>query len=133
MQPEYERLEMNCPLNGKICRDGARTDFENQKKPCRWWTHVAGKDPQSEKVVDHYDCAVAWLPVVGLEQSQMTRMGTATVQEFRNETNGGFARFNKAIEQAAIAFRAMAEAQEALVHGVPLPAIENKENNGHEN
>lgn len=137
MQPELTRVEMTCPLSATLCTDGVRDDFEPNKegkiKQCRLWTHVAGKDPQGEKVVDHYDCAWAWMPVVGLEQSQMTRHNTATMQEFRNETHEGLSNFNKAINQAALAFNAMAQAQQELISGVTLPAIENKENNGNEN
>lgn len=134
MQSEMTRYEMTCPLNGKLCKDGVRADFEDQKKQCRWWTHVAGKDPQSEKVIDHYDCAMAWVPVVVLESSQMTRHMTATTQEFRNETKEGFDNFKKAIGQAAGAFNRLAAATEGMLEAaVPLPAIENKENNGHEN
>jgi len=133
MQSETLRYEMTCPINGKICKGGVRSDFEDQKKQCRLWTNVAGKDPQSEKVLDFFDCSWAWMPVVGLEQSQMTRQNTATMQDFRNETHDGFAAFGTAIKQAALAFNNLVEAQQALIEGVPLPAIENKENNGHEN
>lgn len=133
MQPEYQRQKMNCPINGKACIDGVRSDFELKDKACRLWTHVAGKDPQSEKVIDHFDCAWAWMPVVGLEQSQMTRMGTATMQDFRNETNENMKGFAGAMGKAAYAIQELADTQKALIEGVPLPSIENKENNGHEN
>lgn len=135
MQSELTRLEMNCPMNGKACVDGVRSDFEANehgvKNKCRWWTHVTGKDPQSEKVIDHFDCAMAWMPVTTLEASQMTRQNTATMQEFRNETKTGLQNFNKAVSQAALAFNAMAESQRALIEGVELPdQLEHKNGDG---
>lgn len=137
MQPEMTRVEMACPLNGAICNDGFREDFKanekGNKKQCRWWTHVAGKDPQSEKVIDHYDCAMAWVPVVILEASQMTRHMTATTQEFRNETNENMKGFAGAMAKAAHALQDLSNVQRELLEAVPLPSIENKENNGHEN
>jgi hypothetical protein len=133
MQPESTRTEMTCPLNGKLCKEGIRSDFDSSTKPCRWWTHVAGKDPQSEKVIDHYDCAMAWVPVVVLESSQMTRHMTATTQEFRNETNENMKGFAGAMAKAAHAIQDLADTQREMIEAVPLPSLENKENNGHEN
>lgn len=125
MQPESSRVEMTCPFNGKICNEGIRSDFDANergiRKQCRLWTHVAGKDPQSEKVIDHYDCALAWGPVIGLEQSQMTRQNTATMQEFRNETHEGISSFNLKLKQVADALQMMARTQQELIEGVPLP------------
>jgi hypothetical protein len=115
MQPETTRIEMACPINGKICKSGVRSDFEDPRSTCRWWTHVAGKDPQSEKVIDHFDCAVAWVPVVVLEASQMTRQGTATMQEFRNETHESFSKFNATAGKAAAALSDMAKVQRKMI------------------
>ncbi len=78
-----------CPLNGKLCIDGTRQDFPvnevGGKVKCRWWQHLAGKDPQSEKVIDQYDCAVAWLPTVGIEGAQMSRQAGASIDKVGNE------------------------------------------------
>jgi hypothetical protein len=138
MQPEMTRVEMTCPLNGAICNEGLRDDFKPNekgiKKQCRWWTHIAGKDPQTEKQLDHYDCAMAWVPVVVLESSQMTRHMTATTQEFRNETHEGLAKFNQGLNKAAIALQQMADQQREMLEGVPLPdQLENKNGGGHDN
>lgn len=84
-----------CPLNGKACVDGVREDFPDIHAPngggvlgklkCRWWQHLVGKDPQSEKQIDNWDCAIAWLPVTTIETAQMTRQGTASVDKVANE------------------------------------------------
>jgi hypothetical protein len=71
------------------CIDGWRKDFGQDEKTgergkCVWWKHVTGKDPQSEKQLDLFDCAIAWMPVIGLENSQrIMHVGVAT-QEVRN-------------------------------------------------
>lgn len=52
---------------------------------CPLWVHVRGKHPQSEEPVDHWDCALAWTPVLLIENSQMQRQTGAAVESFRNE------------------------------------------------
>jgi hypothetical protein len=83
------KKEYACPLNGKLCVDGVREDFPTNsvggKVPCRWWQHVAGKDPQTEKVFDAFDCAVAWMPSIGIEGSQMSRQTASSVDKLANE------------------------------------------------
>lgn len=137
MQSEMVRYEMTCPYNGEICCDGVRDDFKPNdkgiKKQCRLWTSIKGKNPQGEDVIDFFDCAHAWVPVVTIEASQMTRQNTATMQEFRNETHEGLQKMGGALKSAAIAFNDMAQVQREMLEAVPLPSLENKENNGHEN
>lgn len=87
-----------CPLNGKLCVDGTREDFPKNEVgglvKCRWWQHLAGKDPQSEKMVDQYDCAIAWLPTVGIEGAQMSRQTGASVDKVSNEVRAVKANLN---------------------------------------
>jgi hypothetical protein len=52
---------------------------------CEWWTHVRGKHPQSEEILDQWGCAIAWLPMLMIENSQMQRQTGAAVESFRNE------------------------------------------------
>ncbi len=83
------KIAYACPLNGKLCIDGTREDFPTNdvggKVKCRWWQHLAGKDPQSEKIIDQFDCAIAWLPTVGIEGAQMSRQTGASVDKVANE------------------------------------------------
>jgi len=79
----------HCPLNGMSCVDGWRKDFgqdeiTGERGKCVWWKHVVGKDPQSEKQIDLFDCSMAWSPVIGLENSQRLMHVGVAIQEVRN-------------------------------------------------
>ena len=66
----------NCPLN----------NFEPCKElECPWFMKVVGKDPQSEKAIEDWGCAVTWIPVLTIENSQQQRQTGAAVESFRNE------------------------------------------------
>jgi hypothetical protein len=67
-----------CPFLNKDC-------IEDK---CMFWTKLIGEDPQTRQPYDQWSCAIAWLPVMLVENSQMTRQGTSTVQEFRSEVHG---------------------------------------------
>jgi hypothetical protein len=91
MQNTEERRIMVCPLDGSVCCDGRREDFpvSADKVPlvCRWWVHLYGKDPQTEKIMDQHDCAIAWLPVTTIETSQNVRQTAASVDKTANVLN----------------------------------------------
>ena len=66
----------NCPLhNFEPCK---QTD-------CAWFTQVRGHNPNTGAEVDEWACAVAWLPVLLIENSQQQRQTGAAVESFRNE------------------------------------------------
>lgn len=79
---------MSCPLNGKKCVKGKRSDFEvddvGEKVQCRMWTHVVGMDPQTGGHIDLWDCSLAWSPVLMVEQSNQIRQATASVDKTAN-------------------------------------------------
>lgn len=52
---------------------------------CAWFTQVRGTNPNTGKEVDEWACAVAWLPVLLIENSQQQRQTGAAVESFRNE------------------------------------------------
>lgn len=54
---------------------------------CMFWTKLIGEDPQTRKAYDQWGCAIAWLPIMLVENAQMTRQGSSTVQEFRNDVH----------------------------------------------
>tara|TARA_B100000902_G_scaffold118884_1_gene119348 strand:+ start:132 stop:440 length:309 start_codon:yes stop_codon:yes gene_type:complete len=64
-----------CPLIGKDC-------IQTQ---CSWFTQIRGTDPQSGKDVDEWGCAVTWMPMLLIENSQKQRETGAAVESFRNE------------------------------------------------
>ena len=37
---------------------------------CPWWQYVRGKHPQSEEEIDRWDCSIAFLPMLLIENSQ---------------------------------------------------------------
>lgn len=64
-----------CPLIKKDC-------IENK---CAWYMHVRGMNPNTGEDVDHWGCAVSWLPMLTIENSQQQRHTGAAVESFRNE------------------------------------------------
>lgn len=64
-----------CPLLNKKCTE----------MKCAWFIHIRGTNPNTGDPVDEYDCAVKWLPVLLIENSQQTRQAGAAIESFRNE------------------------------------------------
>ena len=52
---------------------------------CRFYTHVVGSNPQTGGQIDTWDCAIAWIPILMIENSNEQRKTAASVQSFRNE------------------------------------------------
>ncbi len=52
---------------------------------CLWQTHLRGHNPQTGQEVDQVGCAVAFLPMLLIENSQQQRSTGAAVESFRNE------------------------------------------------
>jgi hypothetical protein len=52
---------------------------------CNWFMLVRGKHPQTGEDVDDWNCAITWLPVLLIENSQQQRHTGAAVESFRNE------------------------------------------------
>lgn len=66
----------NCPLDGfKPCR----------QLDCAWFMKVRGNNPNTGEEIDDYGCAMAWMPVLMIENSQQQRQTGAAVESFRNE------------------------------------------------
>jgi hypothetical protein len=64
-----------CPLIKKDCV-GTK---------CSWFTQIRGTNPNTGQEVDEWGCAVAWLPMLMIENSQQQRQTGAAVESFRNE------------------------------------------------
>jgi hypothetical protein len=66
----------NCPLHS----------FEPCKQlECAWFLKIRGTDPNTGQDRDDWGCAIAWLPVLLIENAQMSRQTGAAVESFRNE------------------------------------------------
>ena len=64
-----------CPLIKKECI----------QLQCSWFSQVRGTNPNTGKEIDEYACAIAWLPVLLIENSNQQRQTGAAVESFRNE------------------------------------------------
>ena len=64
-----------CPLIKKKCI-GAK---------CAWHTTIRGTNPNTGSEVDNPGCAVAFLPMLLIENSQQQRKTGAATESFRNE------------------------------------------------
>tara|TARA_R100001510_G_C7636182_1_gene194316 strand:+ start:841 stop:1155 length:315 start_codon:yes stop_codon:yes gene_type:complete len=51
---------------------------------CSWLTQIRGTHPQTGEPIDEWDCAVKWMPMLLVENSQMQRQTGAAVESFRN-------------------------------------------------
>jgi hypothetical protein len=74
--PAHRMTERTCPL-GHTC------------DACLWYTQLRGKNPQTGAEMDEHGCAVAWLPVLLVENSQQQRQTAASVDSFREATLKG--------------------------------------------
>jgi hypothetical protein len=75
-----------CPMmGGELCvEDGAIRNGELVK--CRFWVSVMGSNPQTGETVNNGDCAIAWMPVLLIENSKVNRETGAAVESMRNES-----------------------------------------------
>ena len=65
-----------CPLNGfNECR----------QLDCAWFIQLRGSNPNTGEDVDEWGCAMAWQPILTIENSQMQRQTGAAVESLRNE------------------------------------------------
>lgn len=81
-----------CPLNG----------FQPCKQmDCAWFTQVRGKNPNGGEDIDHWGCAVAWMPILLIEGAQQSRQTGAAVESFRNSMEESNARSLALMTKAA--------------------------------
>ncbi len=73
------KTKYTCPL-GSECE----TPKDGYVERCSWLVEMEGTDASG---VEHKDnrCAIAWLPILNVEQSQTNREVAASVQSMRNE------------------------------------------------
>lgn len=74
---------IECPLGGKC-----EHIKDNKRHRCAWYTKLIGKDPQSLKEIDEWACAMAWIPIMMVENTQRVRGMTAATESFRNNMHG---------------------------------------------
>lgn len=71
---------VTCPLGSKCeeIKDGAI-------HRCAWFITLAGKDPTSEKQIDEKGCAMSWIPILLIENSQQQLGTSSAITSFRDE------------------------------------------------
>ena len=72
-----------CPFIKKKCA----------KLACALYTHLTGMNPQTGQPSDSFGCALAFLPMLLIENSQMIRQGTASTDKVANQVNKQRAEF----------------------------------------
>lgn len=71
---------ISCPLGHKCeeAKDGA-------VHRCAWFVQLRGRNPNTGDEVDEHGCAMAWMPVLLVENARVTQGTTAAVESFRNK------------------------------------------------
>ena len=59
---------------------------EWKKLECVWLTQIAGSHPQTGEQFDEWGCAVAWMPLLTIENIKKTNEAGAAIESFRNAT-----------------------------------------------
>jgi len=74
-------INITCPL-GSQCEEIKN----NEMNRCAWYTKLVGKDPQTQKDIEEWRCAVSWLPLMNVEVAQTNRAQTDAIVSMRDET-----------------------------------------------
>ena len=65
-----------CPLH----------NFEPCKQlDCAWFTKIAGKNPQGQKEIEEWGCAVTFMPILMVANTNQNTRTQAAVESFRNK------------------------------------------------
>jgi hypothetical protein len=89
-------------------------------KTCPWWKQVRGRDINTGKEVDQWDCSISFMPMLMIETAAQARSGAAATENLRNETLM-IAAYNTHATQAAAPAAGV-----ALTRGPRMLEIESK-------
>lgn len=87
---KYEDGEF-CPLVKDSC----------VRHACAWYTKVLGSDPQTKKDIERYACAIAWLPLLSVENSNQQRVTGAAVDKVATQIKKSRSEFVGALPDEA--------------------------------
>jgi len=80
-------IKLECPLGAECERVTTKPDGNAILHRCRAYALLRGKLPDSEEQVDQWRCSIfEWLPILLVENSQMTRGVNMAVSSLREET-----------------------------------------------
>jgi len=71
---------LTCPFQSK-CEEIK----DNAIHKCVFFIELEGKNPQNGEFTKEKGCAISWLPILMIENSQQQRQTSAAVESFRNE------------------------------------------------
>ena len=71
---------LTCPLGSK-CEEIK----DNKLHRCAWFIELAGTNPNTGEEMNERGCAMAWTPVLLVENAKESRSTSAAVESFRNE------------------------------------------------
>ena len=74
----------DCPLGAK-CEEVKEESGKQVLYRCPWFVRIRGKNPQYEEEIDEWRCAIAWTPMLLIENAQQSRQTGAAIESFRNE------------------------------------------------
>lgn len=73
-----------CPLGAK-CEEARIEEGKPVLYRCPWYVQVRGRDPNTGNEIDHWSCAIAWLPTLLINTANEVRQGAAATESFRND------------------------------------------------
>ncbi len=73
-------VQLQCPLGCK-CEEIR----DNVIHRCTWFIKLRGTNHNTGEEVDEHGCAMAWLPVLLVENAGATRSASAAIESLRNE------------------------------------------------
>lgn len=103
-----------CPLIKKDCI----------QLQCSWFTQLRGTNPNTGEPVDNWGCAITWLPLLLVENSQQQRQTGSAVESFRNEMVKNNENFQNSLSQMML----MAMSDTPLKVNVIGPKYEDENN-----
>ena len=68
-------MRKDCPIYREPCHEHS----------CEFYIHLTGVHPQTGNPIDHWGCAISWLPILQIETSQRVNQMGAAIESFRNE------------------------------------------------
>ena len=70
-----------------LCCPLYRKDVSKVCHKCAWYEQIRGMNPQTGDPVDRWSCAIALLPILTIENSNMQRQTGAAINKFHNDMN----------------------------------------------
>lgn len=91
-----------CPYIGKECiEDGTLNEETGQIEACPFWVVLQGKNPQDGTPINDGKCAVAWTPILLIENTKHLLHKDAATESERNETVKAIGGLASAISEAS--------------------------------